>query len=189
MRRLLSIATVPILVATATLSLQSCSDPGSNSPSSGSSANIITLADGATMAAAKGSRQRAMAEWLTAAGARGSSLDVPPGTFVSGKATLSRAGLGEAATLATLLDATADARIALVVHEHAQYVAASSLGRKRADTGHVSGETWNRVGPAGHPHGSIGAKPQPSVADARRRTRQLARPDPDRGALMVQASQ
>lgn len=133
MRRLLSIATVPILVTTATLSLQSCSDPGSNSPSSGGSASIITLADGATMAAAKGSRQRAMAEWLTAAGARGSSLDLPPGTFVSEKATLSRAGLGEAATLATLLDATADARIALVVHEHAQNVAASSLGRKRAD--------------------------------------------------------
>ncbi|WP_056351034.1 hypothetical protein [Sphingopyxis sp. Root1497] len=74
-----------------------------------------------------------MAEWLTAAGARGSSLDLAPGAFVSEKGTLSRAGLREAATLATLLDATADARIALVVHEHAQNVAASSLGRRRAD--------------------------------------------------------
>ena len=97
------------------------------------SATIITLADGATMVAATGSRQRAMAEWLTAAGARGSSLVLAPGTFVSGKATLSRAGLGEAATLGTLLDATADARIALVVHDDAQNVAASSLGRKQAD--------------------------------------------------------
>lgn len=136
MRKLFQIATAVGFAATAMIALQSCKgDPVVAAPAqSGSGADIITLADGATMAATKGSRHRAMAEWLAAAGSRGASLDLAPDTFAPETAALSRAGLGDAATLAMLLDATANARIALVVHEDARNVAAASLGRKRAET-------------------------------------------------------
>lgn len=134
MRRHLQIAITLTVAATATLALQSCKgDPVVAAPAhSGSSADIITLADGATMVAAKGSRHRAMAEWIVAAGPRGASLDLAPDTFAAEMATLSRAELGDAATLATLLDATADARIAFIVHGDRQDDVADALGVKRA---------------------------------------------------------
>lgn len=134
MRRHLKIAITLTVAATAALGMQSCKvDPVVAAPAhSGSSADIITLADGATMVAAKGTRHRAMAEWIAAAGPRGASLDLAPGTFSTETAVLSRAGLGDAATLAILLDATADARIAFIVHGDRQDDVAAALGTKRA---------------------------------------------------------
>ncbi|KQZ73270.1 hypothetical protein ASE06_12780 [Sphingopyxis sp. Root214] len=135
MRRHLQIAITLNLAATAALALQSCKgDPEVAAPAqSGRSGDIITLADGATMVAAKGSRPRAMAEWIATAGPRGGSLDLASDTFTGETAVLSRTGLGDAATLASLLDATADARIVLIVRKDPQDVAAGDLSSKRAD--------------------------------------------------------
>lgn len=115
MLRFLLFLSTALLAGAAALSLQSCkggAEVAVERP--GSSDDIVVLPDGATMVARRGSRDRAMAEWLAAARGEGEAFVFGDATFVPGTARLTRDGLGEGATLATLLRATPDARLELV---------------------------------------------------------------------------
>lgn len=134
MLRLLLLVSTVLLAGTAALSLQSCKGEAEVAVERpGSSADIVVLPDGATMVARNGSRDRAMADWLIAAPGKGEAFVFGDSTFVPGTARLTRDGLGEGATLATLLRATPDARLRLVGQaDAAQPVAGdASLGFKR----------------------------------------------------------
>ncbi|MHA4837653.1 OmpA family protein [Sphingopyxis sp. MSC1_008] len=132
MPRFLALLSTVLLVAAPALALQSCKkEPSVAVVPAGSAEDIVVLEDGATIAARKGTQDRAMADWLASAEKSSQSFVLGKRTFIPGTAKLSREGLGDAAMLATLLDATADARVALVGHGEA--VAAPSLGQKRAE--------------------------------------------------------
>ncbi|WP_447756412.1 OmpA family protein [Sphingopyxis fribergensis] len=134
MLRSLLLLSTALLAGAAALSLQSFkgeTEVAVERP--GSSDDIVVLPDGATIVARRGSRDRAMAEWLTAARGEGEAFVFGDGTFVPGTARLTRDGLGEGATLATLLRATPDARLRLVGQADAAQSAAGddSLAHKR----------------------------------------------------------
>jgi outer membrane protein OmpA-like peptidoglycan-associated protein len=80
----------------------------------GDSRDIVVLSDGATMVARPGTRDRAMAEWIAAAKEREAGFAVGDKMFVRGSNRMTAEGLGDAATLATILRATPDARIAII---------------------------------------------------------------------------
>lgn len=134
MLRLLLLLSTALLAGAAALSLQSCKGEAEVAVERrGSSDDIVVLPDGATMVARSGSRDRAMAEWLTAARGEGEAFVFGDATFIPGTARLTRDGLGEGATLATLLRATPDARLRLVGQADAAQPAAGddSLAHKR----------------------------------------------------------
>lgn len=104
-------------MASAIFALHSCqSEPVVAAPPAGSSADIVVLANGATMAAGPGTVERRMANWLTAARSAEADFALGDTMFAPGSARLTSKGLGYAATLATLLRATPDARIGLMGH-------------------------------------------------------------------------
>jgi outer membrane protein OmpA-like peptidoglycan-associated protein len=134
MLRFLLLLSTALLAGAAAFSLQSCKGKAEVAVERpGSSDDIVVLHDGATMVARRGSRDRAMAEWLTAAGGEGDAFVFGDAIFEPGTARLSRDGLGEGATLATLLRATPDARLRLVGQADAEQSAAGadSLAHKR----------------------------------------------------------
>jgi len=134
MLRFLILLSTALLAGAAAFSLQSCKGKAEVAVERpGSSDDIVVLPDGATMVARRGSRDRAMAEWLTAAGGEGDAFVFGDAIFEPGTARLSRDGLGEGATLATLLRATPDARLRLVGQADAEQSAAGadSLAHKR----------------------------------------------------------
>lgn len=124
------------LAGAAVLSLQSCKGETEVAVvRAGSSDDIVVLPDGATIVARRGSRDRAMAEWLTAARGEGEAFVFGDATFIPGTARLTREGLGEGATLATLLRATPDARLRLVGQADAAEHAAggAALANRRGE--------------------------------------------------------
>lgn len=136
MLRFLLLLSTALLAGAAALSLQSCTGEAETAVAverPGSSDDIVVLPDGATMVARRGSRDRAMAEWLTAAGGEGEAFVFGDATFVPGTARLSRDGLGDGATLASLLRATPDARLRLIGQADASQPDAGddSLAHKR----------------------------------------------------------
>lgn len=115
MPRLLMLLTTFLILSAAALSLQSCKDrPEPAAAPVGSSRDIVVLADGATIVARPGTEDRAMAEWIESAKEREVAFTLRTPMFVQGSARMTSEGLGDAATLATILDATPDARIAIV---------------------------------------------------------------------------
>lgn len=136
MLRLLLLLSTAFLAGAAGLSLQSCkSEPDVALERRGSSDDIIVLPDGTTMVSRIGSRDRAMAEWLTSGHTQGETFAFGDRSFVPGTARLTRDGLGEGAMLATLLRATPDARLRLVGQAGAAGAAAGDerLARKRGE--------------------------------------------------------
>lgn len=138
MLRFLLLLSTALLAGAAALSLQSCNGEAEAEAEvaverPGGSDDIVVLPDGATMVARRGSRDRAMAEWLTGASVEGEAFVFGDATFLPGTARLSRDGLGEGATLATLLRATPDARLRLVGQADAPQpdVGDDSLAHKR----------------------------------------------------------
>jgi outer membrane protein OmpA-like peptidoglycan-associated protein len=136
MLRSLLFLSAAFLAGAAVLSLQSCkgeTEVAVERP--GTSDDIVVLPDGATMVARSGSRDRAMAEWLTAARGEGEAFVFGDAAFIPGTARLSREGLGDGATLVTLLRATPDARLRLVGQaDAADHVAGGdALARKRGE--------------------------------------------------------
>lgn len=83
-------------------------------PLPGRSDEILVLADGATMVARPGSRDRAMADWIASATDEGTSHSFGNIMFVPGTSRFTRQGLGDAAVLETLLRATPDLRMVLI---------------------------------------------------------------------------
>lgn len=134
MLRFLLLLSTALLAGAAALSLQSCNGEAEVAVERpGGSDDIVVLPDGATIVARRGSRDRAMAEWLTGASVEGEAFVFGDATFLPGTARLSRDGLGEGATLATLLRATPDARLRLVGQADAPQpnVGDDSLAHKR----------------------------------------------------------
>lgn len=136
MMRFLPLLSTAFLAGAAVLSLQSCkgeTEVAVERP--GSSDDIVVLPDGATMVARSGSRERAMAEWLTAARGEGEAFVFGDATFIPGTARLTREGLGEGATLATLLRAAPDARLRLVGQADAadHVVGGAALANRRGE--------------------------------------------------------
>jgi outer membrane protein OmpA-like peptidoglycan-associated protein len=102
-------------VVLAALLVQSCkSQPQPVAAPAGSSKDIVVLADGATIVAPEGSRDRAMTDWMKSAEAAPARFAFEQSLFETGSAELSPQGLGDAAKLATVLRATPDARVALI---------------------------------------------------------------------------
>lgn len=115
MPRILLLLTFLLAIATATLLLQSCTkEPQALAAPVGDSRDIVILADGATMVARPGTQDRAMAEWIAAAKNGEADFAVGDKMFVRGSNRMTAEGLGDAATLATILRATPDARIAII---------------------------------------------------------------------------
>ncbi|MBE1529889.1 outer membrane protein OmpA-like peptidoglycan-associated protein [Sphingopyxis sp. OAS728] len=124
-------------IALAAFALQSCkSQPQAVAVPAGSSKDIVVLADGATIVAPEGSRDRAMTDWLKAAEAAPARFSLGSDMFKAGSAELSRQGLGDAAKLATLLRATPDARVALLGGAEVKRDAAPNfaLAQRRRET-------------------------------------------------------
>ena len=114
--RLLLLATMVLLVSGAALSFQPRKHAGVAvaEAMTGSSDDIVVLADGATVVASRGSRDRAMADWLNGASKSGHSLTLATDIFEARSARLTEPGIGDAAKLATILQATPDARILII---------------------------------------------------------------------------
>ncbi|AMU93278.1 hypothetical protein AOA14_01520 [Sphingopyxis terrae subsp. terrae NBRC 15098] len=104
MVRLLLVMTSALSIAAATLSLQSCgASDVEAAPPAGPLNNVVTLPDGSTLAAAKGSLSRNIAEWL--ASRDGQKGEFAFGGFAEDRPILTRAGIGQAADLSNILRA------------------------------------------------------------------------------------
>jgi outer membrane protein OmpA-like peptidoglycan-associated protein len=135
-RTLLLLASLIFVVGTA-LSLQSCMQKAPpEDVVIGSSSDIVTLADGATMVAEQGTRDRALADWLNGAGKTGQSITLRSPLFEQRSGQLTEQGIGDVATLATILKATPDARLLVVGRGDPRDSSAGAqlLGQMRSDT-------------------------------------------------------
>ena len=114
-RRWLRTGAAFLAAAISTVSLQSCTVEAERvAVAPGASENIIVLPDGGTMLARHGSLNRSMAEWIGSADKKGASLTAPGAIFETRSTRLTQQGLGDAATLATLLRATPDAHVLII---------------------------------------------------------------------------
>ncbi|NYF32554.1 hypothetical protein [Sphingopyxis sp. JAI108] len=110
MPRILLLMTSVLAIGAATLSLQSCgSEPVEAAPPEEVKSVLVTLPDGSTMAATKGSLAREMGDWL--ASRDGQSRAFTFQGFDEDRPRLTSAGLGRAADLATVLRAAPAATI------------------------------------------------------------------------------
>lgn len=133
MPRILLLLTSLLAIAAATVSLQSCTkEPQAPGAPTGDSRDIVVLSDGATMVARPGTRDRAMAEWIAAAKEGEAGFAVGDKMFVRGGNRMTADGLGDAATLATILRATPDARIIGIGEEAHREAGATRLADERA---------------------------------------------------------
>ncbi|MHA4835978.1 OmpA family protein [Sphingopyxis sp. MSC1_008] len=104
-----------LALAAAAPTLAGCNERSeATAPLPGRSDEILVLADGATMVARPGSRDRAMAHWIASATDEGTSFSFDKIMFVPGTSRFTHQGLGNAAVLETLLRATPDLRIILI---------------------------------------------------------------------------
>lgn len=112
MVRFLLFLSSALMLAAATMTLQSCGKENAEAPvPSGPRNGLVTLPDGSTMVAAEGSSTRAIAEWLAARD--GESAEFAFSGFADDKPVFTSRGLGHAADLATMLRASPAATIEL----------------------------------------------------------------------------
>lgn len=112
MVRFLLFLSSALMLAAATMTLQSCSNENAEAPApSGPRNGLVTLPDGSTMVAAEGSSTQAIAEWLTAQD--GESAEFEFSGFAHDRPVFTSRGLGHAADLATMLRASPAATIEL----------------------------------------------------------------------------
>ncbi|WP_144037806.1 hypothetical protein [Sphingopyxis sp. KK2] len=110
MPRILLLLTSVLAIGAATLSLQSCgSELVEAAPPAAAASKLVTLPDGSTMAAAKGSLPREMGDWLSSR--EGANKTFLFKGFHEDRPELTSAGLGRAADLATVLRAAPAATI------------------------------------------------------------------------------
>lgn len=143
MPRFLLIAASALTIAGATLSLQSCgSETVEAAAPTGPINGLISLPDGSTMTAAKGSTTRAVAEWL--AGREDMSAEFSFTGFREATPVLTPQGIGLAADLATILRASPAATVQLAGDEDQ----AKALARLLEDRG-ISTDRMTIVAAAG----------------------------------------
>jgi len=105
-----------LFAGAATLSLQSCgAESVEAAPTNGPVNGLVSLPDGSTFVAPKGSFSRAVADWL--ATREGTEAEFIFAGFVEDRPTFTRRGLGQAANLATILRAAPAASIEIAGDE------------------------------------------------------------------------
>jgi hypothetical protein len=130
MARFLFLIASVLMIAAMALTLQSCgSDSVEAAAPTGPANSLITLPDGSTMTAARGSTARAIAEWLAARD--GASAEFQFTGFREDTPALTTPGIGLAADLATMLRASPAATIELAGDE----AQATALARLLQDRG------------------------------------------------------
>lgn len=141
MPRLLFFLASPLMIAGAALALQSCgSEKVEAAPSKGPTNSLVTLPDGSTIVAAKGTLTRGIGEWLQSR--KGDSAQFQFAGFHETKPRLTSAGIGRAADLATILRASPATKVEFAGDE----AQAESLSRFLIDRG--IGEERLKVVPA-----------------------------------------
>jgi len=116
MTRCLLLMASALAVAAATLSLQSCATRSVEATSpSGPLNGLLTLPDGSTFVAAKGSVSRDISEWLAAR--EGEEAQFAFSGFVEDRPLLTSVGLGQAADLSTILRAAPAASLEIASDE------------------------------------------------------------------------
>ena len=143
MARSLILAASVLFAGAATLSLQSCgAESVEAAPTNGPVNGLVSLPDGSTFVAPKGSFSRAVADWL--ATREGTEAEFIFAGFVEDRPTFTRRGLGQAANLATILRAAPAASIEIAGDE----AQAKALAHLLDDRG-IGGERLKVVPAAG----------------------------------------
>ncbi len=135
MNRALLLLASTFTIAGAAFTLQSCGTESVEAAAPvGPLNSLMTLPDGSTMVAAKGSVIREIGAWL--AGREGESATFQFGGFRETRPALTSAGLGQGAELATILRAAPAATIEIAgdaaqAEELAQLLADRGIGKER----------------------------------------------------------